>query len=177
MSSAAKMLVKVVVFGLVATVPSAVLIWLFIGPLPSAAPGNPVPPPASAADAATLPATPVPATAPASGTVDVSVGYAGEVAALPEAATVFVFLRATGQRMPLTVERFRAGELPRQVTLAIPDHPRVGLEVVARLSRNGDVRLDQQDAQTVLSLAGEGAASGAAPGAARRLVLEIPAAR
>lgn len=170
MTGRANVVLKAISFVLVATLPSAVLIWLLFGQAPSsngadvAASAVRVPRLATAPDAPQQPILPpghpaiTPSTAPrgpgsSSVPLAVAVDYAGDPAALPEPAMVFVFVRAAGQRMPLLVERFAASELPRSVTLKVPDDPGTGLEIVARLSRNGDVRLDPEDREIVRSLA------------------------
>lgn len=80
------------------------------------------------------------------------VRYQGNVAELDAGAKVYVYLRAAGERMPLAVQYFDAGELPRRVTFMTPQ-PHSNVELVARLSYSGRVEASPGDPQVILVLA------------------------
>jgi hypothetical protein len=138
-------------------------------------------------DAASAPAAPVnapaaPAVQPgaASGApITVDVAYSGAHDPLPDTAKVYVFVRPVGERMPLAVQTFAPGDLPVAVEFASPTSATpAGVEIVARLSKSGQVAMQPGDLEVVsgplqfsqtpqtLSLALGGAHTSAAPDAA-----------
>ena len=80
------------------------------------------------------------------------VRFQGNVAELDAGAKVYVYLRAAGERMPLAVQYFDAGDLPRRVTFMTPQ-PHSNVELVARLSYSGRVEASPGDPQVILALA------------------------
>ncbi|MEZ5557943.1 MAG: hypothetical protein R3E86_05275 [Pseudomonadales bacterium] len=189
MSDKSRLVITVALVTVLATVPATVLLWLYLGPAePAATASTPgaaqtapelpvlpvtVPPPTSPHAGAMRSVMPAAAAPGGSGEVTarlgVTVSYAGDSSSLPDSAAVFVFLRAAGQRMPLVVERFAAAELPKTISLGLQGDPASAMEVVARLSLNGDVRLDPDDTEALRALD-----SGIQPG--ESLALQIPAA-
>ncbi len=77
----------------------------------------------------------------------INVSYQGDVTALPGAALVYLFIREPGNRMPLAVERREPGTLPIQVSFKGEALARSDLEVVARLTMDGGVRLQPGDVE------------------------------
>lgn len=84
----------------------------------------------------------------ATGGIVAQVSYAGDVASLPAAATVFVFARRAGVPMPVAVEKYQPSQLPVEVVFRAPDDTGTPLQVTARLSRSGGVRLEPGDVET-----------------------------
>ena len=84
---------------------------------------------------------------------------------LPASALVYVFVREPGSRMPLAVERRDPGELPISVSFRGEGLSETGLEVVGRLTMDGDVRLKPGDLEVARSLGPDAEQP-------RRLVLE-----
>jgi hypothetical protein len=115
------------------------------------------PTPSTADTVATAPTTPQqnaparPATADTdTGSVNVSVGYAGAAATLPQSAKVFVFVRPVGERIPLGAHSYAANELPLALAFSKPaDGVDRDMEVVARLSMSGAVGLQPGDVEAV----------------------------
>lgn len=85
-----------------------------------------------------------------SAVVVVSVSYEGEVAGLPETATVFVFARTPGERMPIAVERLAPARLPLEVVFR--HEAGAELEIVARLSRLGGAKFEEGDVESVVEV-------------------------
>lgn len=83
----------------------------------------------------------------ATGGIVALVSYAGDVASLPAAATVFVFARRAGVPMPVAVEKYQPSQLPVEVVFRAPDDTGTPLQVTARLSRSGGVRLEAGDVE------------------------------
>jgi hypothetical protein len=73
--------------------------------------------------------------------------YAGDAGQLAPDATVYVFLRVPGERMPLAVQYFHASELPKRVMLATTA-ARTDVELVGRLSLAGQVDRAAGDPET-----------------------------
>lgn len=84
--------------------------------------------------------------------IAVAVSYAGDLAALPDSALVYVFVREPGSRMPLAVERRKPGELPISVSFSGEGLSGTELEIVGRLTMDGDVRLKSGDLEVAQSL-------------------------
>lgn len=84
--------------------------------------------------------------------ISVRVAYAGDVKTLPASALVYVFVREPGSRMPLAVERREPGELPLSVSFSGDSLSETGLEVVGRLTMDGDVRLKPGDLEVARPL-------------------------
>lgn len=84
--------------------------------------------------------------------ISVSVSYAGDVTALPGSALVYIFVREPGNRMPLAVERREPGELPISVSFSGEGLSGTELEVVGRLTMDGDVRLKPGDLEVAQQL-------------------------
>lgn len=82
-----------------------------------------------------------------SGGIVALVSYAGDVATLPASATVFVFARRAGVPMPVAVERYQPNQLPVEVVFRAPDATEEPLQITARLSRGGGVRLEDGDVE------------------------------
>ncbi len=82
-----------------------------------------------------------------SGGIVALVSYAGNVNTLPAAATVFVFARRAGVPMPVAVERYQPAQLPVEVVFRAPDASGTPLQITARLSLGGGVRLEQGDVE------------------------------
>lgn len=72
---------------------------------------------------------------------------------LDEAAMVYVFLRKPGTRMPLALQHFPAGELPKAVGFLGGD-PEEAVELVVRLSPSGQVTPSPEDVEVVEALSG-----------------------
>ena len=170
-------------FLVVATLPAGILLWVVFGQPSAAEPAQTVEAPMSAGrePAPVSLQTRLPAGHPPVSTLrsphpdrrvptplTVAVAYAGAAESLPREAAVLVFVRRPGERMPLVVERFAARELPRSVALQLDNETAGSLELVARLSQHGDVRLDAGDVEVVRNLAGEGTA-------VRSFSIQIPA--
>ena len=132
----------------VAIVPGALLIWVVRSPQ-----SPPVPPAAGVAPGA----VPAPqmgmarSMMPGAGStgtvapgVTVRVSIAAPVSDWPATARVYVFARRPGERMPLAVERYGVGELPVSLAFSAPEDGGA-LELVARLSRSGNVTFDDGD--------------------------------
>jgi hypothetical protein len=81
----------------------------------------------------------------------VFVELAAPAARPPAGAMVYVFLREPGERMPLAVQHFSAGELPKRVTF-LGDSPAGRVELVARLSLRGAVERSEGDIEVVRAL-------------------------
>ena len=115
--------------------------------------GPTAPPPSFTLETASPAAPPAPVKAPggnegeAPAALRLALSLAPGLSAAPD-ATVFVFARTPGTPMPLAVDRFLAGELPREVVLdegsAMIPGQGLGsvpaLEVVARVTASGGVR-------------------------------------
>ena len=115
--------------------------------------GPTAPPPSFTLETASAAAPPAPVKAPggsegeAPAALRLALSLAPGLSAAPD-ATVFVFARTPGTPMPLAVDRFLAGELPREVVLdegsAMIPGQGLGsvpaLEVVARVTASGGVR-------------------------------------
>lgn len=84
--------------------------------------------------------------------IAVTVSYAGDLAALPDSALVYVFVREPGSRMPLAVERRNPGELPISVSFSGENLSETELEIVGRLTMDGDVRLKSGDLEVAQPL-------------------------
>ncbi len=84
--------------------------------------------------------------------IAVRVTYSGDVTKLPASALVYVFVRKPGSRMPLAVERRDPGELPISVSFRGEGLSATSLEVVGRLTMDGDVRLKPGDLEVATSL-------------------------
>lgn len=84
----------------------------------------------------------------ASGGIVALVSYAGDVTTLPASAAVFVFARRAGVPMPVAVERYQPNQLPVEVVFRAPDAAATPLQVTARLSLGGGVRLEEGDVET-----------------------------
>lgn len=84
--------------------------------------------------------------------IAVTVSYAGDLAAVPDSALVYVFVREPGSRMPLAVERRNPGELPISVSFSGDGLSGTELEVVGRLTMDGDVRLKSGDLEVAQQL-------------------------
>ena len=83
----------------------------------------------------------------ASGGIVASVSYAGDIASLPASASIFVFARRAGVPMPVAVERYQPSQLPVEVVFRAPDESGTPLQITARLSRGGGVRLEPGDVE------------------------------
>ncbi|MDH3643076.1 MAG: hypothetical protein OES38_13325 [Gammaproteobacteria bacterium] len=83
----------------------------------------------------------------ATGGIVALVSYAGDIASLPASATVFVFARRAGVPMPVAVEKYQPSQLPVEVVFRAPDETGTPLQVTARLSRSGGVRLEAGDVE------------------------------
>jgi len=83
----------------------------------------------------------------ATGGIVALVSYAGDVASLPASATVFVFARRAGVPMPVAVEKYQPSQLPVEVVFRAPDETATPLQITARLSRSGGVRLEAGDVE------------------------------
>jgi len=83
------------------------------------------------------------------------VSYAGDVSRLDSTATVYLFLREKGARMPLAVQYFPAGELPKRASIAT-GQPLSNVELVVRLSRSGRVERSPGDPQAQTWIEGNG---------------------
>ena len=83
----------------------------------------------------------------ATGGIVALVSYAGDVASLPASATVFVFARRPGVPMPVAVEKYQPSQLPVEVVFRAPDETATPLQITARLSRSGGVRLEGGDVE------------------------------
>jgi len=139
--------VRNVVLALVAAVAivAAIVRVMQSPPVPSA----PQPTATSANAGASDGAQPLPA-APAVGSIEVSVAYAGAVAALPQTAKLFVFVRPVGERIPLGAHSYDARELPLALAFSKPtDGVDREVEIVARLSSSGSVTLQPGDVEAV----------------------------
>ena len=115
--------------------------------------GPTAPPPSFTLETASPAAPPAPVKAPggsqgeAPAALRLALSLAPGLSAAPD-ATVFVFARTPGTPMPLAVDRFLVGELPREVVLdegsAMIPGQGLGsvpaLEVVARVTASGGVR-------------------------------------
>jgi cytochrome c-type biogenesis protein CcmH len=115
--------------------------------------GPTAPPPSFTLETASAAAPPAPVKAPggskgeAPAALRLALSLAPGLSAAPD-ATVFVFARTPGTPMPLAVDRFLVGELPREVVLdegsAMIPGQGLGsvpaLEVVARVTASGGVR-------------------------------------
>ena len=114
-------------------------------------PGAAAPTAAVANGGASTGAEPAQAAAPtAPGSIEVSVGYGGSVAALPETAKLFVFVRPVGERIPLGAHSYDAHQLPLALAFSKPtDGVDREVEVVARLSTSGAVALQPGDVEAV----------------------------
>ncbi len=84
--------------------------------------------------------------------IAVTVSYAGDLAALPDSALVYVFVRKPGSRMPLAVERRKPAELPISVSFSGASLSGTELEIVGRLTMDGDVRLKSGDLEVAQPL-------------------------
>ncbi len=148
-SGARRRLARIVLGVALAVVPSALLIWIVRSP-----PAAPVP-------AATAPAAPAPqigaarpmmpgsrSTGAVATGVTVRVSLAPSLSDWPDAARIHVFARRPGERMPLAVERYRVDELPVSLSFSAPEDGGA-LELVARLSRSGNVTFDDGDLEAV----------------------------
>lgn len=87
--------------------------------------------------------------------VIVDLSYPGNAASLDADARVYVFLRRAGERMPLALQYFSAGELPKRVSLPTSE-PLSGVELVARLSFSGRVERTAGDVEVSQWLASVG---------------------
>ncbi|MEQ8857453.1 MAG: hypothetical protein RIC56_02290 [Pseudomonadales bacterium] len=106
-----------------------------------------------------LPPAPPPTAANATAAgmqLQATVSYRGDGSTLAPEARAYVFVRRIGERMPLGVERLTVAELPARVTFSGLD-PSAPLEVVARLSRSGNVTFDPGDIEVVVPAADAGA--------------------
>lgn len=83
------------------------------------------------------------------------VTYAGDVSRLDSTATVYLFLREKGSRMPLAVQYFPAAELPKRASLAT-GRPLANVELVVRLSKSGQVEQSPGDPQAQAWIEGNG---------------------
>ena len=90
------------------------------------------------------------AQAATTGGISVLVSYAGDVGSLPVGAAVFIFARRGGETMPVAVERFTPSQLPVEVVFRAPDEKRSELQITARLSMSGGVRLQPGDVEASL---------------------------
>ena len=126
----------------------AAIVRVLQAPSAPTAPAAP-PPTATVATGATAPGEVVAAT-PAAGSIEVGVTYAGAVAALPESAKLFVFVRPVGERVPLGAHSYNARDLPLALAFSKPaDGVDRAVEVVARLSLSGSVTLQPGDVEAV----------------------------
>jgi hypothetical protein len=82
-----------------------------------------------------------------SGGIVARISYAGDPSSLPASATVFVFARRPGVPMPVAVERYQPGQLPVEVVFRAPDESDAALQITARLSLSGGVRLAPGDVE------------------------------
>ena len=82
-----------------------------------------------------------------SGGIVAQISYAGDTAGLPASATVFVFARRAGVPMPVAVERYQPSQLPVEVVFRAPDDSGTPLQITARLSLSGGVRLEAGDVE------------------------------
>jgi hypothetical protein len=87
------------------------------------------------------------AQAATSGGIIALVSYAGDTSGLPAPATVFVFARRAGVPMPVAVERYQPSQLPVEVVFRAPDDAGTPLQITARLSLGGGVRLEAGDVE------------------------------
>lgn len=82
-----------------------------------------------------------------SGGIVALVSYAGDISNLPASATVFVFARRAGVPMPVAVQRYQPDQLPVEVVFFGAGETATPLQITARLSRGGGVRLEDGDAE------------------------------
>jgi hypothetical protein len=82
-----------------------------------------------------------------SGGIVARVSYAGDITRLPASATVFVFARRPGVPMPVAVEKYQPDQLPVEVVFRAPDDSGTPMQITARLSRAGGVRLEAGDVE------------------------------
>lgn len=85
--------------------------------------------------------------------VNVDIRYSGVGTNLGDTAMVYVFLRKPGTRMPLAVQHFPAGELPKTVSFAGTGQADA-VELVVRLSPSGRVDASPEDVESILVLPG-----------------------
>jgi hypothetical protein len=81
------------------------------------------------------------------GGIVASISYAGEVSQLPATATVFVFARRPGVPMPVAVEKYQPSQLPVEVVFRGTQDEAEPLQITARLSLAGGVRLEASDVE------------------------------